>query len=182
MPIKVKLKAHLNDEQLKQRWDTASTIEYGKRWQLLWLVQTKKYSLSEASKVVGHTLTWGRYWFHLYNAEGPTCIEAVRTRNPNPPFRKLDIEKRNQIYNAVIEPVPEAIGGGQWSGPKVVRYVRHTWNINIHRDTGWVLLKEANLSLQTARPVHSKSSENVKNNYKKNFSRNSSTRKVSSRR
>ena len=44
--------------------------------------------------------------------------------------------------------------GGLWSGPKVVRYVRTTWAIEIAPQTGWKWLVDLGFTLQVPRPSH----------------------------
>ena len=76
---------------------------------------------------------------------------------------------KNELFKVFIEPVPEKIGGGLWSGPKVSQYVKEFYNISINRVTGWLLLKKAGLSVQSVRPKHRSTSKEIKSIFKKNF-------------
>ena len=106
MARRVKLKPYLSCDELKSRWESCKRFDHSKRWHLLWLVQSSGVSLRKAAPLLGHTLTWARTWVHRYNLEGPSGIEKIKTRNPNPPKRKVHPEMRKQVYQAVIEPVP----------------------------------------------------------------------------
>jgi transposase len=170
MSTQAELVPHLTNDQLKERWESASRPEYAKRWHLLWLIQSLGLSIRKAVPLLGHTLTWGITWVRYYNEQGPDSIEAVRTRNPNPPKRKVHPPMRLIVYEAVLEPVPNEIGGGQWSSPKVVKYVKHKFGVDISDDIGLDLLHEAGLSRQTQRPRHVAASAQAQKEFKKNSS------------
>jgi hypothetical protein len=166
---KTYIKPHLNDDELKFNFKNADDQKIKDRWHLLWLVQAKKLETTKASVYLGHDKSYGCYWIKEYNKKGPSVITEKKITNPNLGDPKITKEMKNDLFKAFIEPVPENIGGGLWSGPKVSQYVKEYYNISINRVTGWYLLKGAGLSVQSVRPKHKSTNKQIKDKFKKNF-------------
>ena len=121
---------------------------------MLWLVQAKNIPATKASEYLGHDKSYGFYWIKAYNEKGPSVITEKKITNSNLGDRKVTMEMKKKLFKAFIDPVPEIIGGGLWSGSKVSHYVKEVYNTSINRVTGWSLLKNAGLSVQSVRPKH----------------------------
>ena len=163
------IKPHLNNEELMLKFKNAEDHKMKDRWHLLWLVQAKNLASTKASEYLGHDKSYGCYWIKEYNKKGASVITKKKTTNPNLGDPKVTKDMKKELFKVFIEPVPEVIGGGLWSGPKVSQYVKEFYNISINRVTGWSLLKSAGLSVQSVRPKHKSTSEEIKSIFKKNF-------------
>jgi len=164
------LESHLSDDSLKHRYETATDPEHKKRWHMLWLVQHKHIPAIHAAEFVGHTKCWGHYWIRIYNREGPAGITKKRLRNPKMAEGKISPAIKSELQKAFQSDFPTEYGGGAWSGPKVTWYLKMKYGIEVHRHTGWRLLCDAGMTLQTCRPEHSDSTREKRDEFKKNSS------------
>jgi hypothetical protein len=164
-----KIKPYLSNEELEKKFKNSKEEKYKDRWHLLWLVQTKKLPATKASEYLGYGKSYGCYWIKEYNNKGPSVITEKKITNPNLGDPKVTKEMKKELFKAFIEPVPEIIGGGLWSGPKVSHYVQKVYNVSINRVTGWLLLKSSGMSVQSVRPKHRSTSKEIKDRFKKNF-------------
>lgn len=164
-----KIKPYLSNAELEKKFKNAKEQKYKDRWHLLWLVQAKHLAGIKASEYLGYGKSYGCYWLKAYNKKGPSVVTEKKITNPNLGDPKVTKEMKKELFKAFIEPVPEIIGGGLWSGPKVSQYVKEVYNVSINRVTGWSLLKKGGLSVQSVRPKHRSTSEEIKGTFKKNF-------------
>jgi transposase len=162
------IEPYLSDKALESNFKNAGDQKIKDRWHLLWLVQSKKIPATKASEYLGRNKSYGCYWIKQYNKEGPKTITEKKITNPNLGDPKINPKIKTELFKAFIEPVPERIGGGLWSGPKVKLYIHEFYNIEITRVTGWGLLKKAGLSVQRVRPRHKSTSDEKRNEFKKN--------------
>lgn len=161
------IKSYLSDEELEFKFKNETDQKIRDRWHLLWLVQSKKLAATMASEIIGYNKSFGCYWIKQYNKHGPKTITEKKITNPNLGDPKIKPEMKIELFNAFVEPVPEEIGGGLWSGPKVKLYVNEFYNVSITRVTGWSLLKKAGLSVQRVRPRHRSTNDAVRKVFKK---------------
>jgi len=168
---KTKIVNHLTNDDLKIRYESAVDKEIRKRWHMLWLVQAMDYPVSKASIIVGYKRSWGKYWVKQYNQKGSSAIVMPKLRNPAWAKQKVSEEMKAHLLDKLSEEVPDAIGGGLWSGPKVAAYLEHRYGVSITRKTGWMVLKECGYSVTTVRPRHKKTPDKEKEYFKKNVTR-----------
>jgi transposase len=162
-----KLKNHLSDEQLFHFYEITTEPEHKKRWQMLWLIQHKHIPAIYAAQFVGHAKSWAHYWVHIYNSEGPEGITKKRLRNPKMAEGKVSKAIKSELQAVFQLEFPLEYGGGLWNGPKVQLYLRKKHGIQIHRNTGWRLLCEAGMTVQTCRPEHADSKKEKQAEFKK---------------
>ena len=162
------IEPYLSDKDLEAHFKNEINQKIKDRWHLLWLVQTKKIAATKASEYLGRNKSYGCYWIKQYNKYGPKTITEKKITNPNLGDPKIKGEIKEELFKAFLEPVPEKIGGGLWSGPKVKLYVNDLYDIEITRVTGWGLLKKAGLVVQSVRPRHKSTSDETRNEFKKN--------------
>jgi len=162
------IKSYLNDEELESNFKNENNQKIKDRWHLLWLVQSKSIPATKASEYIGRNKSYGCYWIKQYNKEGPKTITEKKITNPKLGEPKITEEIKEELFKAFLEAVPEKIGGGLWSGPKVKLYVNDFYDIKITRVTGWGLLKKAGLSVQRVRPRHKFTSDETRSEFKKN--------------
>ena len=74
-------------------------------------------------------------------------------RKANRSDGKLTAAQQAEVYDALQNESPD---GGLWSGPKLARYVRDRWGIEVCPATGWRWLKKLGFRLVVPRPRHPK--------------------------
>ncbi len=161
------IKPHLSDDALKKLFKTTTTLDHRDRWQLLWLVQHMNIPATYASEFVGYANNWGHYWIRIYNEEGPSGITKIRLRNPEMAEGKVTAEMATELASVLKQDFPLEYGGGIWSGPKVCLYFKKKYEIDIHRNTGWCLIRKAGMTFQSCRPVHADSTPEKKKSSRK---------------
>lgn len=66
---------------------------------------------------------------------------------------KLTAAQQAEAFDALQQKPPD---GGLWSGPKLARYVRDRWRVEVCPATGWRWLKTLGFRLVVPRPRHPK--------------------------
>ena len=72
-------------------------------------------------------------------------------RRDNGPAGTLTPVQQAELYQALQVESPD---GGLWTGPKVARYVRDRWGVEVVPQTGWRWLNDLGFSLRVPRPRH----------------------------
>jgi transposase len=144
---------HLTPAEIARRYRTCSDGAEKTRWHVLWLVTRPDAPLSagQAARAVGLTPSWGRTLLKRWNAHGPDGLADGRRTNGAEPL--LTPGRQAELYAALQGDAPD---GGLWTGPKVARYVRDRWGIEVVPQTGWRWLKRLGFSLRVPRPRHPK--------------------------
>jgi transposase len=121
------------------------------RWHAVWLLLRPDESRTPArvAGLVGLSVITVRGLLHRWNAEGPDGLADRRKANGAKPL--LDRRRRAALLAAVNQRHPD---GGLWTGPKVARYVKQRWQVEICPQTGWQWLRDLGLTLQVPRPSH----------------------------
>jgi transposase len=144
---------HLPPAEIARRYRTCPDAAEKTRWQILWLVTRpgQPMSAGRAARVVGLTPSWGRTLLKRWNADGPSGLTDGRRGNGADPV--LTSAQQVELY-AVLQ--ADAPGGGLWTGPKVARYARDRWGIEVVPQTGWRWLVRLGFRLRVPRPRHPK--------------------------
>lgn len=126
------------------------------RWHALWLLARadEPRTPAQVAGVVGLSDVTVRAVLHRWNADGPDGV--VDARRGNGSASKLSTRRRAALYAALQRRPPD---GGLWTGPKVARYVRDRWGVEVGPVTGWRWLRDLGFSLQVPRPSHPKSAD-----------------------
>ena len=74
-------------------------------------------------------------------------------RRANTSPGKLTADRQAEVYDALQKESPD---GGLWSGPKLARYVRDRWGVEVCPETGWRWLRKLGFRLVVPRPRHPK--------------------------
>lgn len=126
------------------------------RWHAVWLLARtdEPRTPAQVAAVVGLADVTARAILHRWNAGGPDGLTDRRVGNGAAP--KLTARRRDALYRALGKRPPD---GGLWTGPKVARYVRDRWQVEVRPETGWRWLVDLGFSLQVPRPTHPKAAD-----------------------
>jgi transposase len=144
---------HLPPAEIAWRYRTCPDAAEKTRWQVLWLVTRPDQPLSagRAAQAVGLTPAWGRALLKRWNERGPAGLADGRRANGANPV--LTAARQAELYAALQADSPD---GGLWTGPKVARYARDRWGIEVVPQTGWRWLVRLGFRLRVPRPRHPK--------------------------
>jgi len=145
--------AHLSAEEVGRRYRTCADPKEKTRWHLLWLLLRPGTPLSceRAAPLVGLSDVHARAVLRRWNAHGPEGLADRRQHNKS--AGKLTAAQLAELYDALLRESPD---GGLWSGPKVARYARERWGVEVCPETGWRWLKKLGFRPVVPRPRHPK--------------------------
>ena len=143
--------AHLPADEVGRRYRACPDPGEKTRWHLVWLLlrPAGPGSCERAGPLVGLSDVHARAVLNRWNALGPAGLADRRRANRSP--GKLTAGQQAAVYDALQHEPPD---GGLWSGPKVARYVRDRWGVEVCPETGWRWLKTLGFRLVVPRPRH----------------------------
>lgn len=144
---------HLTPDEIAARYRSCPDGAEKSRWQVLWLVTRpgEPVSAGRAALAVGLTAAWGRAILKRYNAQGADGLADRRRANGTESV--LSVDRQGELYDALRADPPD---GGLWTGPKVARYARDRWGVEVVPGTGWRWLRRLGFTLLVPRPRHPK--------------------------
>ena len=144
--------AHLSADEVGVRYRSSSDAQEKTRWHLVWLLlRDETLSCERAGPLVGLSDAHARTLLKRWNARGPDGLADHRRANKSP--GKLTADRQAEVYDALQGEPPD---GGLWSGPKLARYVRDRWGVEVCPETGWRWLRKLGFRLVVPRPRHPK--------------------------
>jgi transposase len=144
---------HLPADEIDRRYKGCRNAREKTHWQIVWLLTRPDgpRAAADVARVVGLTPTWVRTLVRRWNAHGPDGL--ADRRKDNGPADTLTPARQAELYAALQAEPPD---GGLWTGPKVARYVRDRWGVEVVPQTGWRWLVALGFSLRVPRPRHPK--------------------------
>ena len=144
---------HLPADEIDRRYKACPNAREKTHWQVVWLLTRPGGPRAAAAiaRVVGLTPTWVRAIVRRWNAHGPDGL--ADRRKDNGPAGTLTPVRQTELYDALQAEPPD---GGLWTGPKVARYVRGRWAVEVVPQTAWRWLNDLGFSLRVPRPRHPK--------------------------
>ena len=145
---------HLTPEEIYRRYRACRTGVEKTHWHLIRLMTRPERPLvtAQAAAAVGLSAVWARALVHRWNADGPDG-PADRRAGTCRGRNKLTTDQQIDLWAALQQPPPD---GGLWTGPKVARYARDRWGVEVVPQTGWRWLARLGFSLRVPRPRHPK--------------------------
>ena len=144
--------AHLSADEVGRRYRSCSDAREKTRWHLVWLLlRDETLSCERAGPLVGLSDAHARTLLTRWNVRGPDGLADRRRANKSP--GKLTADRQAEVYDALRKEPPD---GGLWSGPKLARYVRDRWGVEVCPETGWRWLRKLGFRLVVPRPRHPK--------------------------
>jgi len=140
---------HRTVNQIRQKYRSCRHLIEKVRWHAIWLLARtdEPRTPAQVAGLVGLSDVTVRALLHRWNASGPDGLADGRKGNGSQP--KLLPRRRDALYAAVQQRPPD---GGLWTGPKVARYVRTRWGVEVGPVTGWRWLRNLGFTLQVPRP------------------------------
>lgn len=144
------LAGHLTTAELEERYKLAAEPIEKSHFHALWLF-ARGYAVWEVAGLLAFTDRWVRLLINRYNAHGPEALGDQRARNGAAPTI-LTPEALAALRERIKSPPDD---GGQWSGPKVARFLASFHRVkSVHDQRGWDALVAIGWSIQTPRPRH----------------------------
>ena len=141
---------HLSVEALRGRYETADDPTSKSHFHAIWLLASG-YGLDEVAQLLSFTPRWLRILVKRYNEGGPGRLGDLRVYNGAEPVI-LTPEALAALETRVATPPDD---GGQWSGPKVARWLARFHALEaVHDQRGWDALVAIEWSIQKPRPRH----------------------------
>jgi transposase len=137
MPPKAHLTPHLTVDELKRLYRQAQDTTEARRWHLLHLV-AQHWTIKQAAQVVGLNYDYAKEIVRRYNREGPTTVKNRSQKRQPSPRSLLSLEQQLELQKALKSPHPE---GGEWTGPKVARWIAEKIGRQVYPQRGWDYLK-----------------------------------------
>ena len=166
MPKTIKLEAHLNPQELENRYRKARDPVARSHYQIVWLISQGK-TTSEVMELTGYSRGWIQQLARRYNARGPEALADKRHRNPGATDRALlDRDQQAELAEALRKPPPD---GGMWNSRKVGEWIGAKTGkaVSSKKQRGWEYLRRLGNSPKAPRPRHQKADEREQEAFKK---------------
>jgi transposase len=144
------IKSHLSVAELEHRYETAADPIGKSHFHALWLL-SRGYDIEETAEILSFSTRWVRSLIKRYNEGGPDRLGDQRVHNGTEP---------TILTPAAIEALKERLrtlpdDGGQWTGPKIARWLARFHALaSVHDQRGWDALIAIGYSVQQPRPRH----------------------------
>lgn len=149
MGVRLQLKTHLTQDEIRGYYLTSSDVVEQVRWQAI-LLLSEGVASEEVARITGYCTPWVRTLARRYNQEGAAAMRDGRHDNPGA-AGLLDAPLRAALATAV-EQTPDE--GGVWSGPKVAAWMEKRLGHKVHPQRGWEYLRRMDMTAQRPRPKH----------------------------
>lgn len=146
---RIKLAAHLSEEEIEGRYRGASDGVGRSQWQIVWLLAQDKPS-GEVAAVTGYGLDWIRALARRYNAKGPSGIGDGR-RNKSGRRSALNAVQQQKLKQEILAAQEQ---GENWNGRRVAQWMSEQLGRPIHMQRGYEWLAKLGFSSQMPRPAH----------------------------
>ena len=149
MPPKARLVPHLSYEEIKKCYLKAGDTTEARRWHLLLLI-SRDWSIKKAADIVELSYDYAKEIVGRYNKQGPTSlINRNKNRKVSSCKALLTPTQQQELSQALQSPPPD---GGQWSGPKVARWIAEkTGRDRVWPQRGWEYLKRLRVAPKSDR-------------------------------
>lgn len=149
MAARLRLAAHVDAEEMFQRFRSAEGHTDRSHWQVLWMV-SQGFRTEDISDAVGYTPVWIRKLVVRYNEGGAEAMGDGRRHNPGAePLLGVEDEA---ALKAELE--KDAAEGDLWTGPRVAAWMSARLGRPVSRHRGWETLHRLGYTPQRPRPAH----------------------------
>jgi|SRR5215210_4498671 len=164
MPKKIKLEAHLDSQELENRYRKAKDPVLRSHYQIIWLIAAGK-TTGEVMEVTGYCRDWIQKVARRYNRAGPQALGDRRHNNPGAKHRALlTDEHQSELAQALREPPSD---GGLWNSRKVAEWIEAKSGKAASKQRGWEYLRKLGHSPKVPRQAHKEADEHAQEAFKK---------------
>ena len=143
-------KVQLSSFELETRYETAADPIAKSHFHALWLL-CSGYEVEEVAELLSFSPRWVRQLSKRYNEGGPATLGDQRVHNGTKPT--ILTPEALAALKKRIKTTPD--DGGQWSGPKIARWLGKFHGLkSVHDQRGWDALVAIGYSIQQPRPRH----------------------------
>jgi transposase len=166
----MKIEAHLSVAELEERYETAPEPIAKSHFHAIWLLALG-HSAAEVARLLSFSTRWVKALVSRYNEGGPSLLGDQRATNGAEP--SILTPQALEALKVRIKTPPD--DGGQWSGPKVARFLAKFHGLaSVRKQRGFEALVAIGYSIQQPRPRHPDAAgEAERAELKKNSSRRS---------
>ena len=150
---RLELAGHLSVEELKERMRSSKDPQQTRRWQVLWHLRQGK-STKETAEACGFSARWVQKLAGRFNKEGASAVSNPKRSHGGGYQPLLTPDQQQELAEALLLPVPEALGGGLWTGRKVALWIRKKTGKETWPQQGCSYLHRLGFSLKVTRPRH----------------------------
>ena len=144
------IKLHLSTAELERRYEAATEPVAKSHFHALWLL-SRGYDLEETAEILSFSTRWVRSLIKRYNEGGPERLGDQRASNGAEPT--ILTPDALAALRERLQTGPD--DGGQWTGPKIARWLAGFHNLkSVHDQRGWDALIAIGYSIQQSRPRH----------------------------
>ena len=144
------IKLHLSTAELEHRYEAATKPIAKSHFHALWLL-SRGYDIEETAEILSFSTRWVRSLIKRYNEGGPERLGDQRVRNGAEPT--ILTPEALAALRERLQTGPD--DGGQWTGPKIARWLAAFHNLkSVHDQRGWDALIAIGYSIQQPRPRH----------------------------
>lgn len=144
------IKPHLTATELEHRYKTATGSIAKSHFHALWLL-ARGYSIDQVAGLLSFSTRWVRILIKRYNEGGADRLGDQRAHNGTEPTI-LTPEALAGLRERLQSPADD---GGQWTGPKIARWLAAYHGLeSVHDQRGWDALIAIGWSIQQPRPRH----------------------------
>ncbi|NES73692.1 MAG: helix-turn-helix domain-containing protein [Okeania sp. SIO2D1] len=137
---------HFSSAQLKEKYRKSKDPVEARRWHLLWKISLG-WQIKDSAVAVGMNYDYARKIVKRYNELGE---EGVKNQRKKPQTHKrgkkalLSDEQIAKLTNKITGKAPD---GGNWTGPKVARWIEEETGVEkVWNQRGWDYLKKCRKS------------------------------------
>lgn len=165
MGKRLQMTPHLEVGELERRHKVCRDSVSARQWQVIWLL-AQGHKSEQVAQILGLSLEWVRRLARRYNAQGPEGIGDGRHANPGPTAR-LTSAMEQALCEALEREAPASVGGGLWSGPKVVAFLGQEFDCALSVRRAQEVLRRLGYSCRVPRPQHKKADPHAQEAFKK---------------
>ena len=156
--------SHLTPDELKDRMLESEDREQFQRWQVLFLMNTRKYGAEEVAEMVGVSQGTVYQWIHLYNHKGPESLKLVGRGGRTGGLFTWEEEE------ALLAEIGEkAMQGLVVIAHPIREYAERKLGHEVSKDYAYDLLHRHGWRKVSPRPQHPKAKRAHQEEFKKNF-------------
>jgi hypothetical protein len=120
--IMTSIKLHLSSGELEARYKAASNPIEKSHFHAVWLLSLG-YAIGEVAELLSFSTRWVHQLIKRYNEGGPERLGDQRANNGTEPTI-LTAAALKALKQRIKSPPDD---GGLWAGPKIARWLAHSW-------------------------------------------------------